>query len=91
MGTTKRWTVEIYIDEHEDQRLTRAEARLRTSDQTDLRGVGLAHRNPHDREVPEIGDELAAARALGELARELREAAAADIESMTHQPARFSG
>jgi len=91
MGTAKRWTVEIYIDEHEDQRTTRAEARLRTGEHTDLRGVGMAHRNPHDREVPEIGDELAVARALGELARELREAAASDIENLTHEPVRLSG
>jgi hypothetical protein len=87
---TKQWTVEIHIDEHEDQRQTIAEALLRVDGQTDLRGVGRAQRNPHDQEVPAIGDELAAARALGDLARRLRESAAGDIERVTHKPAHLS-
>jgi hypothetical protein len=37
--------------------------------------------------VPEIGDELAAARALSELSHNLLDAAAADIEKITHRPA----
>jgi hypothetical protein len=90
MGATKLWTVEIHIDEHDEQRQTRAEARLRTDDRTDLRGVGTAQRNPHDRDVPEIGDELAVARALGELANRLRETAAGDIERVTHEPAHLT-
>jgi hypothetical protein len=40
--------------------------------------------------VPAIGDELAAARALGDLARRLRESAAGDIERVTHKPAQLS-
>lgn len=35
-------------------------------------------------EVPEIGDELAAARALADLAHYLLDATAADIEQLTH-------
>ncbi|HSI93051.1 MAG TPA: DUF1876 domain-containing protein [Jiangellaceae bacterium] len=84
MTATKRWTVDVYIDEHEDT--TRAEARLRTRDDTQLTGVGTAHRNPSDVDVPEIGDELAVARALGELSRKLLRTAAEDIEDVTHQP-----
>jgi hypothetical protein len=91
MDAVKRWTVDIYIGEHEDQRLTRAEARLHTSDRTDVRGVGTARRNPHDREIPEIGDELAVSRALGDLARKLQEAAAGDIEQATDEPVRLAG
>jgi hypothetical protein len=90
MAATKRWTVDIYIDEHEEQRRTRAEARLHTDQGTEVRGIGSAHRNPSDREVPEIGDELAASRALADLARTLREAAAGDIEQVTHEPVRLS-
>nr|ASV46735.1 hypothetical protein [uncultured bacterium] len=87
---SKTWTVEVVIDEHDDERRTHAEARLRTGERTDLRGQGAARRNPVDREVPGIGDELAVARALSDLAHRLLEAAAADIEQVTHRPARLS-
>jgi hypothetical protein len=83
------WTVEIVIDEHEDERRTHAQARLRTRDRTDLRGDGTARRHPRDMEVPEIGDELAVARALSDLANQLLEAAAGDIEQVTRRPARL--
>jgi Domain of unknown function (DUF1876) len=81
---TKRWTVEIAIDEHENR--TRAVARLVTADHTNLTGTGTARLNPTDRNVPEIGDELAAARALSELAHRLLHEAATDIESVTAEP-----
>jgi hypothetical protein len=82
MTHTRTWNIEIYIDEHEDQRRTRAEARLHTGDRTDLRSEGFARRNPTDPEVPEIGDELAVARALAELSHQLMEAAASDVEQL---------
>jgi Domain of unknown function (DUF1876) len=81
----RTWTIDIYLDEHERQ--TRAEARLHTRDRTNLVGVGLARCNPVDRSVPEIGDELATARALTDLASKLIDATVSDIESMTHMPA----
>jgi Rv2632c-like len=89
MTAAKQWHVEIFIDEHDDQRRTRAEARLHTTDDTHLTGVGTAHRNPADVEVPEIGDEVAAARALFALGHELLLAAAGDIEAVAHQKARL--
>jgi hypothetical protein len=85
MPTTKKWTVDIYLDEHAETRTTRAEARLHTDDATDVRGVGRSWRNPHDAEVPEIGDELAAARALADLADHLRTAAAGDIQAVNEE------
>jgi hypothetical protein len=88
MPTTKRWTVDIFLDEIAEERRTRAEARLRTSDDTHLTGVGTARRSPGDREIPEIGDEIAVARALFDLGHELLDAAATDIEQVTHRPAR---
>jgi len=91
MTTAKRWTVEIFIDEHDDERCTRAEAHLHTGDRTDLRGTGWAHRHPRDREVPEIGDELAAARALSELSHRLQSAAAEDIEQVNAERLRTAG
>ncbi|MCG2624285.1 DUF1876 domain-containing protein [Arthrobacter sp. I2-34] len=80
----KRWSVEIVIDEHEGQ--TRSEARLQSGAATKLTGVGLARLNPADSDVPEIGDELATARALADLAHQLIEATAADIENITRKP-----
>lgn len=84
MHATKQWTVAIEIDEHDGR--TRAQARLR-SENAELTGVGLARCNPDDRDVPEIGDELATARALSELSHRLLDRAATDIEQVTHQPA----
>jgi hypothetical protein len=56
----------------------------------ELTGVGLARCNPEDRDVHRIGDELAAAaRALFEPSHRLLEAAAEDIERITHEPARL--
>ena len=81
-----RRRVSAGLDEHSDDRRTRAEARLNTPDRTGMVGEGVARRNPHDTEVPEIGDELAVARALWDLAHKLLEAAAADIEELTHRP-----
>ena len=88
MSTAKKWSVEVLIDEHESQ--TRAEARLHTQDPTHLVGIGTARLNPADRDVPEIGDELAVSRALADLAHQLLDAAANDIEGVTRTPARLS-
>jgi hypothetical protein len=85
MNSSKHWTVDIVVDELPDTRTTRAEARLHTGDPTDVRGIGRSWRNPSDPEVPEIGDELAVARALDDLAGRLRAAAAADIDAVTSE------
>jgi hypothetical protein len=85
MAVTKRWSVDIFIGEEDGK--TYAEARLHTQDATDLRGKGIARCNPHDTDVPEIGDELATARALSDLAHHLLVAAAEDIEGVAHKPA----
>ena len=84
MQPTKRWNVAIEIDEHDGR--TRAMARL-DAGTAELTGVGMARLSPEDRDVPQIGDELAVARALSELSHQLLEATAADIERVTHQPA----
>ncbi|MGY4769683.1 DUF1876 domain-containing protein [Kribbella sp. CWNU-51] len=89
MIASRHWSVEIFIDEHEDERTTHAEARLHTDDKTQLVGRGTAHRNPNDADIAEIGDELAAARALSNLAHELLDAAASDIEQITHEHIRL--
>lgn len=83
MTATKTWHVDIYIGERDG--LTHAEARLRPDDSVTLTTSGTARLNPADRDVPEIGDELAVARALSELAHRLLHAAAEDIEALTHE------
>jgi hypothetical protein len=85
MPHTTRWTVSISLFEEGD--VTKADAVLHTDDTERLRGHGTARRNPRDPAVPEIGDELAAARALSDLAHRLLEAAVADIEAATAGPA----
>ncbi len=54
-------TVDV-VDEEEDGRKTCAETRLRTRDDTCLRGGGPTRRDPNDGNVPGIGEELAVAR-----------------------------
>jgi hypothetical protein len=77
----KTWTVSIEIDEHDGH--TRAVARLHTRDTDRMSGVGLARLDPADRDVPEIGDEIAAARALSDLSHRLLQAATEDVEQST--------
>ncbi|RIQ12895.1 DUF1876 domain-containing protein [Jiangella rhizosphaerae] len=80
MTQEKHWTIEVVIDEHQDDRMTHAEARLQAPRQPAMAGIGRARRNPEDPEVPRIGDELAVARALSDLAHQLLDVAAGDIE-----------
>lgn len=81
----KNWTVQIRITEDGDD--TRAEAVLTTDDTAQdmvaVTGRGVAHRNPIDRPIPEIGDELAASRALEDLAIRLHDIASDDIVQLT--------
>ncbi len=83
MTSIKRWNVDLFVDEQEDEGFTYAEARLHTDDATHLVGRGRARLAPGDSPVPEIGAELAVARALSDLAHHLLDAAAGDIEQMT--------
>ncbi len=83
MNTSDRWSVGLYIAEIDSQ--THAEARLVTPGGDELTGRGEARRNPADREVTVIGEQIAAARALSDLAGKLLHAAAASIEDVTHE------
>lgn len=78
---TKQWTVEIEIAEEGEE--TRAQAVLSTNASARVSGRGTARRNPFDRPVPEIGDELAASRALEDLAGRLHDVAADDIVQLS--------
>ncbi|WP_285102163.1 dsRBD fold-containing protein [Promicromonospora sp. MEB111] len=87
---THTWNVAIHLfdadDLVRDGRMTGAHAVLTTSSGTSLEGYGSARRNPEDAAVPEIGEELAAARALRELADRLLRATSDDIAQIEHRP-----
>jgi len=84
--TTKSWTVQVTVDEQGDD--TYVEAVLTADNKTEMRGHGVSRRNPSDEASPQIGDELAAARALSDLSHQLLSAAASDIEESTHRRVR---
>jgi len=87
MTTEDSWPVEISL--HEQDGKARAEARL-TKDGVVVIGTGLARRSPDDQEVTQIGEEIAAARALSDLAHQLLNDAAGQIEGITHERAHLS-
>ena len=70
-------TIGLRIDEDDTNTLVFAEVNLRGDH---FEALGRAKRNPADRPLPVVGEELATARALGALALEVMEAAQAKIE-----------
>ena len=89
LGESKVWVVEVAIEETPEGH-TEAKAMLPISDRR-FGGWGRARRNPTDPEMPRVGEELAVARALSDLAHNLVEAAAAAIEAHDGRPARVHG
>jgi hypothetical protein len=82
MSTVKKWSVDVYIWE-DDAGRTSAEARLVAEHRAlAVIGRGTARVNPHDPEIPEIGDEVAVGRALADLGRNLMSTAEADIQAV---------
>ena len=75
------WEVRVSIFGSDDD--TEATVVLLADSPTHLSAHGRSHRSSHDRVVPEIGDEVAVARALRRLADQLLETAADDIEGLT--------
>lgn len=88
MQTMKRWEVDVVVAEESEFESARtwAEVGLLSDDGTALRGHGMARKHPQDLDVPEIGEELAVSRALSDLARQLRQIAAEDINDNTGFP-----
>jgi hypothetical protein len=74
---SKEWNVRIFITEEGGD--THARAVLTTSATDTVTGRGEARRNPADRPVPDIGDELAVSRALEDLALKVHEIASRDV------------
>ncbi|MCQ4082066.1 DUF1876 domain-containing protein [Streptomyces sp. RB6PN25] len=77
MTHTTEWRTRVVVSEEGD--LTKAEASVDTTTAT-FTGYGTARRNPRDPQVHEIGDELAAGRALADLSRKLISEASQEVE-----------
>ena len=74
---TTHWSLDLKIREDEDH--CEVTAHLDAGDRS-LEGSGVSRRNPADPSVPQIGEELATARALQDLARHLTDDAWRMIE-----------
>jgi len=79
----KACQIDVLLEEHEEK--TRAKARLSWAGNVYV-GIGLARLDPADEPVAQIGDELAIARALSDLANQLFALTATDIQASTHEP-----
>ncbi|MFC6237877.1 dsRBD fold-containing protein [Longivirga aurantiaca] len=73
----KTWRVTVHVFEHDPS--TAAHAVLIADSGIPLEAKGSARRAPSDPDVPEIGDEVAVARALRELADSLMATATKDM------------
>jgi hypothetical protein len=82
------WQVNITFTEDGDR--TRADATLELADER-FHGFGRAKRAPGDPNLPVIGQDLAAARALSELSHQLLRAAAARIEDFEGHEVKVHG
>ncbi|MFJ9419188.1 MULTISPECIES: dsRBD fold-containing protein [unclassified Streptomyces] len=78
MATTAEWDIHLYLSEEDGT--TKARVELDTGTIA-LSGYGLARCNPQDVDVPVIGDELAAGRAMHDLGSKLMRVADNDMAS----------
>jgi hypothetical protein len=90
---THTWKVSIELfssdDIGSDDHVTAAHAVLTTTAGNRLEGYGRAKLNPRDEDVPEIGEELATARALRDLADRLLRATSDDLSAQEHHKIRL--
>jgi hypothetical protein len=87
MQTAMGWHVELEFQE--DDQHTKAAALVRLPDGTEVRSHGRASRHRTDSNQPRVGEEIAGARALNELAMELLTKAHGEIDDAsgrTSQP-----
>ncbi|HEX6020360.1 MAG TPA: DUF1876 domain-containing protein [Solirubrobacter sp.] len=82
------WQVSLAFTEDGDR--TRADAILELASAR-FHGFGQAKRAPGDPNVPVVGEELAAARALSDLSHQLIQAAADRIEGFEGHPVNLRG
>jgi hypothetical protein len=85
----KTWRVQIDIFESGDDTTAHATLTAQSPMQVDARG--RTHRHEADTAVPEIGDEIAVARALRRLADRLLGVASGDISAVEGRPVSLRG
>ncbi|MEU9009636.1 DUF1876 domain-containing protein [Streptomyces sp. NPDC048479] len=78
MQTLVGWHVEMEFSEEGDR--TRSAAMVRLGDGTEIRGHGNAQRHPSDSEQLRVGEEIAGARALMDMASQLLQKAHMEID-----------
>ncbi|MCP3822120.1 DUF1876 domain-containing protein [Streptomyces sp. A3M-1-3] len=84
MQTLVGWHIEMEFREEGDK--TKAAAMVRLGDGTEFRAHGNASRHPSDPEQLRVGEEIAGARALMDLASQLLQKAHAEIDEATSRP-----
>ncbi|MFF2324505.1 MULTISPECIES: DUF1876 domain-containing protein [unclassified Streptomyces] len=84
MTRTLEWKVRVGLSEEDGT--TRAEAVLDTGSEKVV-GHGVARCNPQDVDIPAIGDELAASRAMKDVAAQLMKVADQEMETVGAGPA----
>ncbi|MFF9124293.1 DUF1876 domain-containing protein [Streptomyces sp. NPDC014889] len=87
MKTVVGWHIELEFQE--DGQHTRAAAMVRLPDGSEVRAHGRASRHRTDSDQPRVGEEIAGARALNELAMQLLTKAHGEIDEAsgrTSQP-----
>jgi hypothetical protein len=83
MNESRTLTLSMHLVEGEHT--TTADVSMTTPGGQEVTGHGTARRHPRDPDVPQVGDELAAARALSELAHRLLDTAAHDLSERLHK------
>jgi hypothetical protein len=84
--TAVGWHVELEFEE--DSHHTRAAALVRLPDGSEVRAHGNANRHPSDTNQPRVGEEVAGARALNELAMKLLTKAHDEIDDASGRTSR---
>ncbi|ANW18738.1 DUF1876 domain-containing protein [Streptomyces clavuligerus] len=79
MQTLVGWHIDMEFREEGHHR-TRAAALVRLPDGTEVRGHGSAQRHPSDAEQLRVGEEIAGARALMDIASQMLQKAHAEID-----------
>ncbi|WP_236242763.1 DUF1876 domain-containing protein [Streptomyces sp. CC228A] len=80
------WHVDMEFQE--DGNRTKSAAMVRLADGTEVRGHGQAQRHPSDREQLRVGEEIAGARALMDIATQLLQKAHVEIDEVKGKPSR---
>ncbi len=83
MSDELEWKVKVFLEHDEAE--TMATATLKEHGDKFV-GNGRARRNPADTDVPRIGEELATARALNDLANKLLDWVSFEIEQHVGKP-----